>query len=242
MLASRRQNVCRILWRHTQNQRGRDEGNRIQNIQENIVLRRLVGSNVLEARSQNCEKRLLASSCPSVRPSGTRLPPGWFSGNLISDLFFRKSVEKIQVSLKSVKNNGYFTSRPIYICEKIKTHDLCSITFSPKSCRLWDKVENYGGANETTYDNTAHAFCMLGNEGYTQTFRMCNIYFPRENANGNTRQCYVTHILPILFILNLSEEMVTSDVPVYAETKRSPASNQPQCSQNGTRVAKHAPL
>jgi hypothetical protein len=29
--------------------------------------------------------------------------------NLIFSLFFRKSVEKIQVSLKSDNNNGYFT-------------------------------------------------------------------------------------------------------------------------------------
>jgi len=28
---------------------------------------------------------------------------------------FRKSVEKIQVSLKSDKNKGYFTLKPIYI-------------------------------------------------------------------------------------------------------------------------------
>jgi len=33
---------------------------------------------------------------------------------------FRKSVEKIQVSLKSDKNNGYFTwCRPIYIFNHI---------------------------------------------------------------------------------------------------------------------------
>ena len=30
-------------------------------------------------------------------------------------IIFRKSVEKIQVPLKSAKNNGYFTWRPIYI-------------------------------------------------------------------------------------------------------------------------------
>jgi len=57
---------------------------------------------------------------------------------------FRMSVEKIHVSLKSDKNNGYFTWRPIYIfdqfflewemfptkvTEKIKTHILCSIFF-----------------------------------------------------------------------------------------------------------------
>jgi hypothetical protein len=60
---------------------------------------------------------------------------------------FRKSAEKIQVSLKSDKNNGHFTWRPIYIfdlaqfflqwdmfqtkvVEKIKTHISCWITFS----------------------------------------------------------------------------------------------------------------
>ena len=57
---------------------------------------------------------------------------------------FRKSVQKIQVSLKSDKSNGYFTLRTIYIshsllrmrnvshqiCREIKkTHIQCSITF-----------------------------------------------------------------------------------------------------------------
>ena len=60
---------------------------------------------VFLARSQNCEKQLLASS----RPHGTRLPLRRFSYNLIPEYFFRKSVEKIQVSLKSDNNNGYFT-------------------------------------------------------------------------------------------------------------------------------------
>jgi len=32
---------------------------------------------------------------------------------------FRKSVQRIQVSLKSNKNNGYFTWRPIYIFDHI---------------------------------------------------------------------------------------------------------------------------
>jgi len=30
-------------------------------------------------------------------------------------VFFRKSVEKIQASLKFEKNKGYFTWRPVYI-------------------------------------------------------------------------------------------------------------------------------
>ena len=39
-----------------------------------------------------------------------------FSWNFISD-YFRKSVEEVQVSLKSDQNNGYFTWRPIHIYE-----------------------------------------------------------------------------------------------------------------------------
>jgi hypothetical protein len=46
---------------------------------------------------------------PSVCPHGsTRLPLDGFAWDLILE-FFRKSVEKIQVLLKSDKNNGYFT-------------------------------------------------------------------------------------------------------------------------------------
>jgi hypothetical protein len=53
--------------------------------------------------------------CPSVHPDGTtRLLRNGFSWNLIFDFFFRKSAEKIQVTLKSDKNNGYFTWRPVY--------------------------------------------------------------------------------------------------------------------------------
>jgi len=34
-------------------------------------------------------------------------------------MFQTKTVQKIQVSLKSDKNNGYFTRRPIYIYDHI---------------------------------------------------------------------------------------------------------------------------
>ena len=73
---------------------------------------------------------------------------------------FRKSVEKIQVSLKSDKNNECFTCRPIHIFGHISVstskmekcfrqnllrkskHIMYSITFSRKSCRVRDNVEN----------------------------------------------------------------------------------------------------
>jgi len=35
---------------------------------------------------------------------------------------FRKSVEKIKISLRYDKNNGYFTSRPIYSIFTILSH------------------------------------------------------------------------------------------------------------------------
>ena len=41
-------------------------------------------------------------------------------------------------------------------CKKLKTHILCSGTFSGKSCRLGDKIVKYGGATEDA-DNMAPA-------------------------------------------------------------------------------------
>jgi hypothetical protein len=63
-----------------------------------------------EARSQNCEKQLLASSClpvcPSTRPHRTtRLQLDGFHEILYLSSF-RKTAEKIQVSLKSDRDNG----------------------------------------------------------------------------------------------------------------------------------------
>jgi hypothetical protein len=87
----------------------------------------------------------------------------WYLG------IFRKYAKKIQVSIKSDKNNGHFTRRPctfIITCwvllrmryisdrviEKIKTHILCSITAFPKSCRWRDYVEKYFRAIQDTDD------------------------------------------------------------------------------------------
>ena len=46
--------------------------------------------------------------CPSVRPSG-------WNNSAHTKRNFMKFVEKIQVSLKCNKNNGYYTGRPTYI-------------------------------------------------------------------------------------------------------------------------------
>ena len=107
------------------------------------------------ALSQNCEKRLLPSLCLSVRLPilVEQLCSHWTDFNeILCWNIFRKSVEKIQVSLKCDENNGYLTRRPIYIyiyiymiithllllrmrniseknLYKKSKHILCSITF-----------------------------------------------------------------------------------------------------------------
>ena len=55
----------------------------------------------------------------SVRPSSwnNSAPTGRTVIKFYIAVFFEKSVEKIQVLLKSEKNDRYFTLRPIYVCE-----------------------------------------------------------------------------------------------------------------------------
>ena len=106
------------------------------------------------ALSQNCEKRLLDSSCLSLRPfvRMEQLGSHWTDFHEILYLsIFRKSVEEIQVPLKSDKNNGctlredlctfMIISRWIFprmknvsdkMLQKIKTHILCSAPFFKK--------------------------------------------------------------------------------------------------------------
>ena len=68
--------------------------------------------------SQNCEKRLLASLCPSVCME--QLGSHWTDFHEIWYLkIFRKYVKKIQVWLKSDRHNRYCTWRPIYIFDHI---------------------------------------------------------------------------------------------------------------------------
>jgi len=67
---------------------------------------------------------LLLHVCPSSRPSVCMEQHGshWTDFHDILYLrIFRKPVEKIQLSLKSDKNNGYFTWRPIYRVLHMKT-------------------------------------------------------------------------------------------------------------------------
>ena len=79
-------------------------------------------NNEFGARSQNCEKRLRAASYLTVRLSirVEKLGSHWTDLHRTWYLrIARKSVEKIQVSLKSDKNDVYLTRRPLHIYDNI---------------------------------------------------------------------------------------------------------------------------
>jgi hypothetical protein len=103
------------------------------------------------ARWQNCEKRLLAQSCPSVRPHETiSAPAGRVFVKFYTWVFFKNLWKKnSSLFIKSDKNKGYFTqnlctfmtiSRWVLprirnisdkVAVKIKTHILRSNNFFP---------------------------------------------------------------------------------------------------------------
>ena len=89
-----------------------------------------------------------------------------FHGSWYSSIC-RKSVEKVQVLLKSDKNKGYFTWRPVYIYENILLKYFVIRNISDKTCRkyenthfvfnnvfpkivpfFWDNLEIYGRARQ----------------------------------------------------------------------------------------------
>ena len=118
---------------------------------------------------------------------------------------FRKSVEKIQVSLKCDKNDRYFYEDvftfvtkffldwEIFLIkdvEKIKTHIICSVTFSRKLCGLRDNVEKYGGDMTQTIwrlhvaywiSKHAQACASTSTRACVHTHTHTNMYcFPRQ--------------------------------------------------------------
>jgi hypothetical protein len=130
----------------------------------------------LQARSQNCEKWLLASSCLSVSPpvhKNTSAPTTpIFKKNLIFEYFFKNMSRKFKAHQNLTRIMGTLhedvcifmtTSRWILrmrniadkVVEKIKT------LFFFKSFRIWDNVEEYRRTGQATDDNMAHAHYML---------------------------------------------------------------------------------
>jgi hypothetical protein len=76
----------------------------------------------------------------SVGHGKIRLPLDRFSWNLVFEYFFLKSFEKTEISLKSARNNGYFTWSPIYIF-------ITSLSFLLRMKNASDKIY---GENQST--------------------------------------------------------------------------------------------
>jgi hypothetical protein len=155
----------------------------------------------------NCEKRLLVSSCLSVCSSVRmeQLGSHWTDSYGIWYLStFRKSTDKIQVSLKSENNNLYSTLRPMHIydnisfssssndkyfrvVEKIETYFMFS-NFFFKLWILWDNVEKYCRAGNTTDKNYGACAVHAGYVSLQTQIKLCNTYcFSTATVFARTR-------------------------------------------------------
>jgi len=120
------------------------------------------------ARSQNCEKRLLALSCLPVCPHGTSgLPPDRFWWNLIF-VYFLKNCPDNSNFIKSgqewwvlyMKTTRHFFAHfflewemcKTKVVDEIKTHILCLITFFFNRSIyeiIWKNIVELGGSQMT---------------------------------------------------------------------------------------------
>jgi hypothetical protein len=153
--------------------------------------------------------------CPNVT---TRLPLDEFPWNLIF-VYFQQCVEKMKVSLKSDKKNGYLMWRTKLIfdhillisfwvrnvsekfVEKIKTRIFVQELFFRKSC-VYQIRQKYYRAGQTANDNMANAHCMLDNWGYILTLTICDT------------DCFYTATIVARTLI-----IVTSELPVLVHTK-----------------------
>jgi len=116
---------------------------------------------------------------------------------------FRKSVEKIQVTLNSDKHSRDFAIRPVYIFlsllvwiwvtgemfqtsfgENQNTHFMFNNVFW-KSFRLWDHMEKHGRARQTADDNIRviqHFACWVPKATDPHCERVILYAFPRQQC------------------------------------------------------------
>ena len=123
---------------------------------------------------------------------------------------FRKSVEKIQVSLKSDKNNGYFTWRPIYIFDHflIRTYILCSITSFQKNHAVYERALKKCWVGQGTDDSMAHPHCRVNTWGNKHTQNMQYLLlFHCHNGCTNAPLCCVIRTLPALFAFKMYKSL-----------------------------------
>jgi hypothetical protein len=154
-----------------------------------------------QACLQNFEKQLLALSCLSAFLSIPvhleQLGCSWMDFHEIRYLrIFQKFVKKIQVSLKSDKNNRCFKWIAVYVynsnwpnsalsgrffrqkLHRKSKHILYPVNFFWKFFHLWDNVEKYGGAKQATDDNIIRCIQIACWLLRLHTLRICNTGFP----------------------------------------------------------------
>ena len=138
--------------------------------EKNLKKRRFLGA---FAKLRKGTISFVMSIRPSVRMEQLVSHLTYFHEIRYSDIF-RKTIAKIRVSLKSDKNNvrtlyvntdiyfwsylaQFFLEREMFqtkVVEKIKIH-FVFVTYSRKSYRLWDKVEECGRARQAINGNTS---------------------------------------------------------------------------------------
>jgi len=138
------------------------------------------------ARSQDCEKRLLASTCLSAWNNSA--PNGRIFTKFYVWAFFQKSVEKIQVPFTSDQKKNdtlLYTFFIIYSSILLMMNVLNKsfrehqgswwVTFLRKSYRLWEMWKNTVEP-EMSNDNMAHAHFTQNPYGYKHTLEIHNTY------------------------------------------------------------------
>jgi hypothetical protein len=147
---------------------------------------------------------------------------------------FRKSVLKIQVSLKLDEIKRYFTWRLTYIAyhtslissenekyfrlklHRKSKHILCWVTFFSKACRLWDNVEKYCSWEGHRWQRGA---CAL-HAGFTHTRararRLCKIHCLSTSTIFARKRLNVTLNILVycLFCLFQTKSFIVS-IPKY---------------------------
>jgi hypothetical protein len=93
----------------------------------------------------------------------------------------------------------------VIFLEKIRTHVLYSITFLRKSCRLWDNVEKYGTAGQTTDDNIIRRMrfaCWINKATATHSEYVIFVAFPRRQCLRDPPEYYVCTYIACLLVHN----------------------------------------
>ena len=116
--------------------------------------------------------------CPTVR---IELGSHWTGFHEIWYLsIFRKSIEKVQVSLKSCNNNGHSAWRPIYIFHPISLFLLKLRSVSDNICRNIQSTHfmfsNFFRKSYRLLDNADRPHCMMDTWGYKYILRLCTTY------------------------------------------------------------------